>query len=300
MSSLHCLQTNGFIEVILLSVDVVEEEAKWLLKMQLENLDLRKPKSLKKLILYLNKNPGIFIRNNAGIIGFANMQRLGTIIELHTVVIDPQCRGEGHSHKLVYSAWERWKQDPILHGKSFDENITFSNKKNKSKIRLPCQLIAFTRNAALASSLTSAGFKIAIPKRKWWSLWIIKTQLAQLNASSVLSIVLNRLMILIKMLIGEVIPENNIKSGFFKRFLQKRRRLMHQLSNLSEYKLFILSTEMQDKEWPRKGGPNEEYYHPLEEINVTKFSKEKEINPEEIIEWDSGEKEDIPFVDLSK
>ena len=57
---------------------------------------------------------------------------------------------------------------------------------------------------------------------------------------------------------------------------------------------------MQDKEWPRKGGPNEEYYHPLEEINVTKFSKEKEINPEEIIEWDSGEKEDIPFVDLSK
>ena len=300
MSSLHCLQTNGFIEVILLSVDVVEEEAKWLLKMQLENLDLRKPKSLKKLILYLNKNPGIFIRNNAGIIGFANMQRLGTIIELHTVVIDPQCRGEGHSHKLVYSAWERWKQDPILHGKSFDENITFSNKKNKSKIRLPCQLIAFTRNAALASSLTSAGFKIAIPKRKWWSLWIIKTQLAQLNASSVLSIVLNRLMILIKMLIGEVIPDNNIKSGFFKRFLQKRRRLMHQLSNLSEYKLFILSTEMQDKEWPRKGGPNEEYYHPLEEINVTKFSKEKEINPEEIIEWDSGEKEDIPFVDLSK
>ena len=300
MSSLHCLQTNGFIEVILLSVDVVEEEARWLLKMQLENLDLRKPKSLKKLILYLNKNPGIFIRNNAGIIGFANMQRLGAIIELHTVVIDPQCRGEGHSHKLVYSAWERWKQDPILHGKSFDENITFSNKKNKSKIRLPCQLIAFTRNAALASSLTSAGFKIAIPKRKWWSLWIIKTQLAQLNASSVLSIVLNRLMILIKMLIGEVIPENNIKSGFFKRFLQKRRRLMHQLSNLSEYKLFILSTEMQNKEWPRKGGPNEEYYHPLEEINVTKFSKEKEINPEEIIEWDSGEKEDIPFVDLSK
>ena len=300
MSSLHCLQTNGFIGVILLSVDVVEEEAKWLLKMQLENLDLRKPKSLKKLILYLNKNPGIFIRNNAGIIGFANMQRLGTIIELHTVVIDPQCRGEGHSHKLVYSSWERWKQDPILHGKSFDENITFSNKKNKSKIRLPCQLIAFTRNAALASSLTSAGFKIAIPKRKWWSLWIIKTQLAQLNASSVLSIVLNRLMILIKMLIGEVIPENNIKSGFFKRFLQKRRRLMHQLSNLSEYKLFILSTEMQNKEWPRKGGPNEEYYHPLEEINVTTFSKEKEINPEEIIEWDSGEKEDIPFVDLSK
>ena len=137
----------------------------------------------------------------------------------------------------------------------------------------------------MASSLTSAGFKIAIPKRKWWSLWIIKTQLAQLNASSVSSIVLNRLMILIKMLIGEVIPENNIKSGFFKRFLQKRRRLMHQLSNLSEYKLFILSTEMQNKEWPRKGGPNEEYYHPLEEINVTTFSKEKEINPEEIIEW---------------
>ena len=87
MSSLHCLQTNGFIGVILLSVNVVEEEARWLLKMQLENLDLRKPRSLKKLILYLNKNPGIFIRNNTGILGFASMQRLGTIIELNIKAI---------------------------------------------------------------------------------------------------------------------------------------------------------------------------------------------------------------------
>ena len=300
MSSLHCLLTNGFIEVIVLSVYVVEEEARWLLKMQLENLDLRKPKILKKLIAQFNQNSGILIRNNRGILGYANMQRLGRIIELHTVVVDPEFRGEGHSHKLIYSAWERWKQDPILHGKSFDSKINFFDESNEEELALPCQLIAFTRNAALASSLTSAGFKIAIPKRKWWSLWLIKTQLAQLETGPLFYLFLNRFLMFIKMLIGEGIPKNNVKSGFLKRFLQKRRRLMHQLSNLSEYKLFIMSTEMQNKEWPRKGGPNEEYYHPLEEINVATFSKEKQIEPEEIAEWDSGETEKIPYVDLSK
>ena len=279
---------------------MVEEEATWLLKMQHANLDLRKPKSLKKLILQLNQNPGIFIRNSKGILGYANMQRLGNIIELHTLVIDPKFRGEGHSHKLVYSAWERWKQDPILHGKSFVGKINIFDDSDKNEIKLPCQLIAFTRSAALASSLTSAGFRIAIPKRKWWSLWIIKSQLGQLNTSSLFNLFLNRFLVFLKMLVGEVIPVNNIKSGFFRRFLQKRRRLMHQLSNLKEYKLFILSTEMQNKEWPRKGGPNEEYYHPLEEINVATFSKEKQIESEEIIEWDSGETEKIPYVDLSK
>ena len=300
MSSLHCLLTNGFIGGIVLSVYVVEEEARWLLKMQLENLDLRKPKNLKKLIAQFNQNSGILIRNNRGILGYANMQRLGRIIELHTVVVDPEFRGEGHSHKLIYSAWERWKQDPILHGKSFESKINFIDESNENELALPCQLIAFTRNAALASSLTSAGFKIAIPKRKWWSLWLIKTQLAQLKTGHLFYLFLNRFLIFIKMLIGEEVPKNNVKTGLFKRFLQKRRRLMHQLSNLSEYKLFIMSTEMQNKEWPRKGGPNEEYYHPLEEINVATFSKEKQIKPEKIAEWDSGETEKIPYVDLSK
>ena len=55
-----------------------------------------------------------------------------------------------------------------------------------------------------------------------------------------------------------------------------------------------------EKEWARKGGPNEEYYHPLEEINVATFTKEEKIDPEEITEWDSGEKEKIPYVDLSQ
>ena len=112
MSSLHCLQTNGFIEVILLSVDVVEEEARWLLKMQLENLDLRKPKSLKKLILYLNKNPGSLLEIMPVLSDSLTCKGL-TIIELHTVVIDPQCRGGG-IHTKVYSAWKD-EADPILH-----------------------------------------------------------------------------------------------------------------------------------------------------------------------------------------
>tara|TARA_B100000902_G_C27257897_1_gene888979 strand:- start:632 stop:1438 length:807 start_codon:yes stop_codon:yes gene_type:complete len=268
--------------------------------MQLENLDLRKPKKFNSLISELNQNPGIFIKGNEGIIGHAKMQRIGKLIELHTVVINTPHRGEGHSHKLLYSAWERWKQDPILHGKSLEEKITFSRKINENKKLLPCQLIAFTRSAALASALISAGFKIAIPKRKWWSLWIIKTQLAQLKANHLFYLIINRVFTFFNLLVGEKIPENIVKVGPIKRFFQKRRRLMHQLSNLSEYKLFILSTEMQVKEWPRKGGPNEEYYHPLDDINVTTFSKEKQIDSEEIDEWDSGEKEKIPYIDLSK
>ena len=72
---------------------MVEEEATWLLKMQHENLDLRKPIKLKKLIAQLKSNLGIFIRNDNGIIGHANLQRLGGVIELHTVVVDPELRG---------------------------------------------------------------------------------------------------------------------------------------------------------------------------------------------------------------
>ena len=279
---------------------MLEEDARWLLKMQLENLDLRKPKNFNKLISELNENTGIFIRGNKGIIGHAKMQRIGKIIELHTVVVNTPFRGEGHSHKLIYSAWERWKQDPILHGKSLEKKINVSHEGNEKENLLPCQLIAFTRNASLASTLISAGFKIAIPKRKWWSFWLIKTQLAQLNTNHLFYLIINRLLSFFYMLGGEKVPENTVKVGLIRRFFLKRRRMMHQLSHLSEYKLFILSTEMQIKKWPRKGGPNEEYYHPLEEIKVATFSKEKEVTPEEITEWDSGKKEEIPYLDLSK
>jgi len=278
---------------------VVEEEATWLLRMQHENLDLRKPMKLNKLISKLNINPGIFIRNDEGILGYANLQRMGRIIELHTVVVEPEFRGEGHSHKLMFSAWERWRQDPILHGRFFGSKVDFSKKEEYVEELLPCQLIAFTRSASLASTLTSAGFKIAIPKRKWWSFWIIKTQLGQLKTSHLFYLSLNRIVLFLKMLVGEVIPKNNVKVGLFKRFFQRRRRLFHQLSHLNEYKLFILSTEMQKKEWPRKGGPNEEYYHPLEEINVATFGNKTDVDPERITEWDSGGNEKIPYLDLS-
>ena len=281
---------------------MVEEEATWLLRMQYENLDLCKPKKLNKLILQLKTHPGIFIRNEGGILGHANLQRIGGVIELHTVVVEPELRGEGHSHKLIYSAWERWRQDPILHGKLLESKIDLTKREDSNNIEneiLPCKLIAFTRNAALASTLTSAGFKIAIPKRKWWNLWLIKTQLGQLKTNQLFSLSLNRFVSFVKMLGGEVIPKNNERGGLFKRFFQRRRRLFHQLSYLGEYKLFILSIEMQKKDWPRKGGPNEEYYHPLEEINVATFTNKKDVNPEEITEWDSGEREKVPYVDLS-
>ena len=105
---------------------MLEENARWLIKMQRENLDLRKPKKFKKLMDEIKDKPGIFIRNDKGIIGHAKMQRIGTLIELHTVVVNTPFRGKGHSHKLIYTAWERWRQDPILHGKSLEEKINFS------------------------------------------------------------------------------------------------------------------------------------------------------------------------------
>ena len=300
MSSLQCLLTDGFIEVMMLSVFVVEDEATWLLQMQYENLDLKKPKKIKKIIYELKTNPGIFLKNKNGIIGYANMQRFGNIIELNTVVIDPKFRGEGHSHKLIYSIWERWKQDPILHGDSFNRELKLPKfQKNTACEFLPCKLIAFTRNSSLASTFISAGFKMAIPKRKWWSLWLIKSQLNQLRFSQLLYLFFNRIILFVRMLNGEEVPKNN-ENGVIKRFFQKRRRLFHQLSHMSEYKLFILSTDMQVKEWSRKGGPDDDINHPLKNINITTFSKGKESNPKEITKWDSGEKEKIPYVDLSE
>ena len=73
---------------------MVDEEALWLLQMQHENLDLRKPMKLNKLISKLKINPGIFIRNDNGILGHANLQRIGGFIELHTVVVEPEFQGE--------------------------------------------------------------------------------------------------------------------------------------------------------------------------------------------------------------
>lgn len=268
---------------------MLEEDVRWLLKMQNENLDLRKPKKFNKMIEEINKNPSIFIRDNKGIIGHAKMQRIGRLIELHTVVINNHLRGQGHSHKLIYSAWERWSQDMILHGKSLGEKINFKTLKKNKKMLLPCQMIAFTRSASLASSLISAGFRLAIPKRKWWSLWLIKSQFSEIPINQLFYLLVNRLLVFIGLLTGEPVNKKRLKRGFIKRFFQKRRRLMHQLSNLNDYKLFILPTEMQVKEWPRKGGPNEEYYHPLNEMKVTNFTKKNENSTEKIKHWDSGD-----------
>ena len=278
---------------------MLEENARWLIKMQRENLDLRKPKKFNKLMDEIKDKPGIFIRNDKGIIGHAKMQRIGTLIELHTVVVNTPFRGKGHSHKLIYTAWERWRQDPILHGKSLEEKINFSKNISEKMNLLPCQLIVFTRSASLASTLISAGFKLAIPKRKWWSLWLFKSQLAELKIHQIIHLLINRLKNFLNLLVGEEIPEKTTNTGFVKKFFQKRRRLMHQLSNLSEYKLFILQNEMQIKEWARKGGPSEEYYHPLTQIKIATFSKKNKNSQREINDWDSGEIEKIPFIDLT-
>lgn len=99
---------------------------------------------------------------------------------------------------------------------------------------------------------------------------------------------------------GEHLPESAVRVSFVRRFLQRRRRLFHQLSHLDDYELFVLSTDMQTRQWPRRGAPSELSVDPLASMRAAHFQPEEKLD-EGVEAWDEGvEEEAIPFIDLSE
>ena len=137
----------------------------------------------------------------------------------------------------------RWSQDRILNGSSVQPSVDLAAAvRGEKPTEKPWRknLICFTRHPSLAASLIAAGFQHAVPKRRWWSLWLRKHPLGKLNSRTMLSILLNRLLRSLKLLFnGEALPKGAKRPGFFKLWMQRHRRLFHQLTYLSANRLFI-------------------------------------------------------------
>lgn len=283
------------------------EEATWLLRMQLEHLDLRAPQRLVVIEHRLETGGAILLRDERGPIGHLDMRRLAGVVEIHSVVIDASMRGQGLSHRLIHQAWERWRQDPILHGRPLVEDVNLAAAVRGEDITpksLSKPLIAFTRNPAMGAALSAAGFKIASKHRCWWKLWLGRSRLTGLPLRTRLHLIAHRFVAMLRMgLIGEHLPESAERAGVLKRFLQRRRRLLHQLSHLDDYELFMLGVEMQDRRWPRRGAPSELSEDPLRMMRMTHYQPGAGNGDDELrIEaWDEGREGDsIPFVDLAE
>ena len=80
------------------------------------SLDLERPRSSMKEEKKLDRIPHELLIEDGNSSGFAAFRRLGSCIELHTVVIAPSMRGMGRSHALLQAAISRWRQDRILNG----------------------------------------------------------------------------------------------------------------------------------------------------------------------------------------
>lgn len=102
-------------------------------------------------------------------------------------------------------------------------------------------LIAFTRSPALAASLHAAGFRLRERKRRWWSLWLRRSLLGHLSTIDALSVAAGHTADSLGLLFrGEPLPPRTVRRGILVRWLQRRRRLFHQLEHLGDQRLFVL------------------------------------------------------------
>lgn len=140
----------------------------WLSHVLSEELDLRPPKtSHEKEMRYLSRTAHITLWGEKQPAGHCELRRCGKALELSTVIVDKAKRGIGISHELVRIACERAGQDPIVSAQPLDR---FE----------PPLVFCFTRSAALATTLTKAGFKIQPAQRKMCRLFLWKSASANL------------------------------------------------------------------------------------------------------------------------
>jgi len=153
--------------------------------------------------------------------GYAELHRLGRSIELAAVVIDPAMRGSGHSHDLVAAAITRWHQDTVLHRATAPVTAA---------VRLP--LICFTRARGLARSLETAGFQHQPARRHASRLWLWRSSVAGLPASTQAALFLDRGRRSLRMLFTDP------------------RRMLHQMGRLSVYQTYLLPADATSQRRP--------------------------------------------------
>ena len=291
---------------------MIETDGEWLSEQFEKNLDLRVSKKPHQELALLSRIPNILIRENGNLIGYCSLNRRSGAIELCSLVVDESHRGKGVSHKILYLAWDRWRQDPIIHGKSVIPPIDLAAAMREEKISedfVVLPMIAFTRNVAAAAAFNRAGFKIMSPKRRWWTLWLLRHKYGALKTKTIFSIIFDRLLrSFFIILIGERLPKNTKKVNFIKKWFQKRRRIFHYLSYANQYELFILEPNKVDSAPIRTEQEEQGIDSKIESFGMNFIDGEKLIkkgaNISETKNWDEGAVIDLnkklPLVDLSE
>jgi len=266
------------------------------------SLDLERPRSSMNEEKKLDRLPHELMIEDGNCSGFAAFRRLGSCIELHTVVIAPSMRGTGRSHALLQAAISRWRQDRILNGAGVQPAVDLAAAvRGEDVVEQPWRrdLICFTRHPSLAATLIGNGFQYAKPKRRWWSLWLRRHPLGRLSSRTIASLVVNRFLRGSSMLIfGEALPAGAKKPGMIKMWFQRRRRLFHQLTYLSGNRLFIHDAE--STFIPRDSEGGDEMHDKLEAMGLDISIHTHTRGKVDTAAWDEGIEDTTPFVDMTQ
>ena len=255
-----------------------EHLAIWLDAMLRTELDLRPSRGVAKETRLGSQTPRIIILEEGGIAGYAELRRTGGAIELATVVVEPKLRGKGLAHKIVQQAWERWRQDPVLHGAPLGGQVdlvrAMQDESEPQVVRGP--LISFTRDAAMAAALVGGGFTMMPRKRRASRLWLWRSDFAALPLRTQFALTIDRL----------------YRGVIF--LFTSPKRIPHFIRYSREYRLFVRIPETAERPPPRmhmrskrEGGIPSDIMDQMDAVAFT--MAEIEPNPEEITAWDEGE-----------
>ena len=258
--------------------------AAWLITMLDSEDDLRSPGSLAAEARRGARVPRILLHEEGEPVAYAELRRVGRAVELATVVVDPDYRGQGYCHRIVHEAWERWRQDPIVHGCSVMPEVdlaramrTEEESSEPSVVRGP--LVSFTRDAAMAAGLIGGGFSMVQRRRRFSRLWLYRSDLATLPLGIQFAFLIDRTLRGLRLLVS------------------RPGRILHHLRHGRDYRLFIRHPADAERLPPRRVGERQQeaqakaiaqdVINQLESIAFT--MAEPPVDPASITAWDEGE-----------
>ena len=255
-----------------------EQIAIWLDTQLSSELDLRPSRGIAKEARLGSRTPRVIILEDGEVAGYAELRRTGGAIELATVVVEPKLRGKGIAHQIVQQAWERWRQDPVLHGTPLGGQVDLAKATQDDigpqVVRSP--LISFTRDAAMAAALVGGGFTMIPRKRRASRLWLWRSDFAALPLMTQFSLAMDRL----------------YRGMIF--LFTSPKRIPHFIRHSRDYRLFVRIPETAERPPPRmhmrserEGGVPSDVMGQMDAVAFT--MADVETSPEEIAAWDEGE-----------
>lgn len=255
-----------------------ERIAIWLDALLNIEMDLRPSRGVSKETRLGSNTPRVLILEDGEMAGYAELRRVGGAIELATVVVEPKLRGKGFAHQIVQQAWERWRQDPVLHGVPLGGEIDLmkatQDDSEPEVVRGP--LVSFTRDAAMAAALVGGGFTMIPRKRRASRLWLWKSDFAALTLWTQVCIAMDRL----------------YRCVIF--MFKSPKRIPHFIRHSRDYRLFVRIPETAERPPPRmhmrserEGGVPADLLGQMDAVAFT--MEDVDTTTEQIAAWDEGE-----------